>query len=110
VDDAQRVDAHGERVVGAVELGAQPARERLGAAHHEGEERTVACLGEAVELVLVGQVQQRARERQREGTELRPVVRGAQQRRRAAQRRLEQLVLALLGAPVGCAGGGVRSG
>jgi hypothetical protein len=60
----------------------------------------VARLGEAVELVLVGQVQQRARERQREGVELRPVVRAAQQGRRPAQRRLEQLVLALLGAPV----------
>ena len=57
----------------------------------------MARLTEAVELVRVGQVQQRARERQREGVELGPVVRGAQQRRRPAQRRLEQLVLALLG-------------
>ena len=57
----------------------------------------MARLAEAVELVRVGQVQQRARERQRERVQLGPVVRGAQQRRRAAQRRLEQLVLALLG-------------
>ena len=57
----------------------------------------MARLAEAVELVRVGQVQQRARERQREGVELGPVVRGAQQGRRPAQRRLEQLVLALLG-------------